>query len=170
MKMKKCILILVCILFGTASCNLLAISQQTGDSVDFTFTGLLQAMTPCSINNDRTIEIAFGNVGINKIESENFTRTIDYELDCGSVGAANSVLMTLKATPVPSDSSIVNSGRKGLWIQFYKDNSPLVLNEEFKIENVTTPPKLMVKLITNPAEDLEEGSFSFTATLIAEYI
>ncbi|PAX77395.1 fimbrial protein [Citrobacter braakii] len=170
MKMKKFILMLAFIFFGTVSCSMLAISKQTGDSVDFTFTGLLQAMTACSINNDRTIEIAFGNIGINKIESENYTRNIDYELDCGSVGGANTVLLTLKATPVPSDGSIIDSGRKGLWIQFYKDSVPLKLNEEFKVENVTAPPKLMVKLITDPAEDPEEGPFSCTATLIAEYI
>lgn len=170
MKMNKCILMLAFIFFGTVSCSVLGISQQTGDSVDVTFTGLLQAMTACSINNDRTIEIAFGNIGINKIESEQYTRSIDYELDCGSVGGANTILLTLKATPVPSDGSIVASGRKGLLIQFYKDSVPLKLNEEFKVENVTTPPKLMVKLITDPAEEPEEGAFSCTATLIAEYI
>lgn len=168
--MKKCILILVCILLGTASCSVLAISQQTGDSVDFTFTGLLQAMTPCSIDNDQTIEIAFGNVGINKVENENYTRNINYEIDCGSVGGANKILMTLKATPVPSDGSIVDSGRKGLWLQFYKDGAPLKLNEEFKIENILSPPKLSVALIKDPGEDLEEGFFSVTATLIAEFI
>lgn len=168
--MKKCILILICILFGTASSSVLAISQQTGDSVDFTFTGLLQAMTPCSINNDQTIEIAFGNVGINKVEGGSYTHAIDYEVDCGSVGGANKILMTLKATPVPSDDSILDSGRKGLWLQFYKDGAPLKLNEEFKVENVLSPPKLSVTLITNPGEDLDEGPFSVTATLIAEFI
>jgi type 1 fimbria pilin len=169
MKMKKYILMMAFIFLGTASCSVLAISQQTGDSVGFTFTGLLQAMTPCSISNDRTIEIAFGNVGINKIESENYTRTIDYELDCGSVGAANTILMTLKATPISSEGSIVDSGLKGLWIQFYKNSSPLILNEEFGVDNVLRPPELSVKLIKNPAEVLGEGSFSLTATLIAEY-
>lgn len=169
--MKKCFLKLVCIILLISPFTTQAISEQKGDSVDISFTGLLQAMTPCSISNDKTIEIGFGNVGINKIESGQYIREIDYELDCGSVGAANTVLMTLKATPVPSNGSIVDSGRKGLWIQFYKNGSPLILNEEFKVDDVSVPPpKLTVNLIANPGEDLEEGAFSVTATLIAEYI
>ncbi|ENM1950459.1 fimbrial protein [Citrobacter braakii] len=168
--MRICFIKLVCFVFGVVSFSVLAISEQKGDSVDVKFTGLLQAMTPCSIDNDRTIEIIFGNVGINKVESGQYNREIDYDLDCGNVGDSNTILMTLNATPIPSDGSIVDSGRKGLWIQFYKDGVPLILNEEFRLANVTQKPKLSVSLIPNPGEVLEEGEFSVAVTLIAEYI
>ena len=145
-------------------------SEQKGDSVEFTFTGTLLAMTPCSINNNGVIEVPFSNVSINKVESGIYFQPIGYDLDCGGVGAANTILMTLKGTPVDADESIIASGRKGLWMQFYKDGTELKLNQEFEINNVLSPPEITVYLRKDPGEELEEGTFSTTVTLMSEYL
>lgn len=169
MNIRRFFLMLMCIVFELASFNAQAISQQVGDSADISFTGQLQGMTPCLISNDNIIEIPFGNISINKIESGIYSKEIEYELDCGGAGAANTIIMTLKSDSVTSDESAVESGLKGLWVKFYKDGRPLALNREFKVDDVLTPPKLMVSLIVNPEEVLGEGSFSISTTLIAEY-
>lgn len=156
--------------FYVAIPNVYAVSEQKGDSVEFSFTGTLHAMTPCSISNDRIIEVPFYSVGINKVESGLYNQPIEYDLDCGGVGAANTILMTIKATPVSADESVIASGRKGLWIQFYKDGVALKLNQEFKIDNALNPPEIKVYLRKNPNEELEGGSFSTTVTLMSEYL
>lgn len=156
--------------FYLAVSNVYAASEQKGDSVEFSFTGTLQAMTPCSISNNRVIEVPFYNVGINKVESGLYNQPIEYDLNCGDIGAVNTVLMTIKGTPVSADESVIASGRKGLWIQFYKDGLALKLNQEFKVDNPLNPPEIKVYLRKNHDEELEEGSFSATVTLMSEYL
>lgn len=145
-------------------------AKQTGDSVRYDFTGTLRAMTQCKVNDDQVINVPFGNVSVNKVDSGIYFRTINYSLDCGSVGASNTVLMTLRATPVATSDSTIATSAAGLWAQFYKEGAPVPLNKEFKIDDPTSPPKLEVKLVKDPDTDFKEGAFTATATLMVEYL
>lgn len=144
---------------------------QTGDSVDVRFTGRLQAMTPCSINNNGPVTVAFGNVGINKVDSGQYLRKMEYRLDCGSATSSNTVLMSFTTTtPVVTDSAAISSNIPGLWVKILKDGAPLELGKEFQIPDPQVQPKIEVQLIKDPTTDLVEGGFKATGTLLAEYM
>ncbi|WP_449567274.1 fimbrial protein [Lelliottia nimipressuralis] len=148
----------------------LATSNQTGDTVTYSFKGVLQAMTPCQVNGDQVIEVPFGNVGINKVESGIYIKDINYTLNCGSAGASNTILMTLRAPTVGASDSAIDTGVPGLWATFTKDDQPLSLNKEFKVDDGQNPPRLRVQLVKDPNTDFTEGSFSISATLTANYM
>lgn len=156
---------------ATLSYKCFAGEGQTGDSVDFTFTGRLQAMTPCSINNDAPVSVKFDNVGINKVESGQYLRQMDYTLDCGSATSSNTILMSFTTTtPVATEPAAISSDIPGLWVKIFKDGSPLELGKEFQISDTHAPPKIEVQLIKDPTTDLIEGGFKATGTLVAEYM
>lgn len=144
---------------------------QKGDSVDFTFSGRLQAMTPCSINSDGPVTVAFGNVGITKVDSGRYLQQMNYILDCGTATSSNTVLMSFTTTtPVATDTAAIASDIPGLWVKILKDGIPLELGKEFQVADPQVPPKIEVQLIKDPTMDLIEGAFKATGTLVAEYM
>ncbi|EGT0664407.1 fimbrial protein [Salmonella enterica] len=167
----KPLLLLLTLMIGLAPELSLAVSNQTGDSVTFKFTGRLQAVTPCSINNDKVITVEFGNsVAVNRVESGSYVQEVKYILDCGSAGDSNTVSMVFKAISVPSDRAVFASDAPGLWVKVLKDGQPLTLNEAFTVANPKKPPVIEVLLVKDPESDLREGNFHATGTLMAEYL
>lgn len=148
-----------------------AAEGQTGDSVELTFGGRLQAMTSCSINNDGPVTLAFGNVGINKVDSGLYLRQLNYILDCGAATASNTVLMSFTTTtPVASEPAAISSNIPGLWMKILKDGVPLELGKEFQVADPQNPPKIEVQLMRESGTNLSEGAFKATGTLVAEYM
>ncbi|KFA84180.1 fimbrial protein [Enterobacter asburiae] len=147
-----------------------AVSNQTGDSVTYKFSGRLQAATPCTISNDQVITVDFGNVAVSRLNGGAYIQPVNYTLECGSAGSANTVSMVFKATPVASDAATFSSTINGLWVKVLKDGQPLELNKAFTVADPLSPPAIEVQLEKDPATDLAEGSFTATGTLMAEYI
>lgn len=163
-------LLLLALMAGFAPAFSHAVSNQIGDSVKVAFTGRLQLVTPCTISNDQLITVEFGNVAVNRVDSGNYTQTVEYTLDCGSAGSGNTVSMVFKATPVPSDAAAFASSAPGLWVKVLKDGQPLELNKAFSIANPESPPKVQVQLVRDPASELSAGGFSAIGTLMADYV
>ncbi|WP_413492490.1 fimbrial protein [Morganella psychrotolerans] len=144
---------------------------QSGDSKSFDFTGILKAMTVCTINNNQTITADFKNVGINKLETEVYSLPLNYTLDCPGIDAASTLRMTfMTSRPVPSDTSAIESDVAGLQVRVLKDGQPIKLNEFFKIDNTAQPPKLDVLLVKVPGTNFTRSPFRATGTLVAEYL
>ena len=59
------------------------------------FHGTLIAPPNCTISNDQTIEIEFGNVLINKIDGTNYAKDVPYTITCDSTVRDDSMAMTL---------------------------------------------------------------------------
>lgn len=144
---------------------------QVGDSIDYTFSGRLQAWTPCTFNNGGPITLEFGNVGISKVDSGQYLRELKYTLECGSATSSNTVIMVFTTTtPVATDSASISSDIPGLWVKILKDGAPLELGKEFQVADPQSPPKIEVQLIRDSGTDLIEGAFKATGTLVAEYM
>lgn len=154
------------------SCSTLqAATNQIGDSVNFKFSGSMQiATTPCKINDDRPISVEFGNVAINRVETGEYIRPIDYIMDCGSATSSQTISMIFKASSVPSDLYSFNSNLPGLWMKVLKDGKPLELNKSFNVPDLNNPPKLQIQLVKNPDIDLIESGFMASGTLAADYL
>jgi hypothetical protein len=146
-----------------------AIAAQTGASNAISFSGKLMAVTQCKISNNAVINISFGNVGINKVDSGLYIKNINYKLDCGSATAVNTVTITFKATTSASTTSSINTSVDGLMVKILKDNKPIELNTAIKIDP-QSPPKLDAQLERKPGATLTGAPFTATGTLMAEYI
>lgn len=144
-------------------------AAQTGDSMTVNFTGRLTGRRACTINDDKTIVVDFGKVGLKKVGTSEAIKTIDYTLDCTGMNDTHSLEMTIKATPISGHNSTMASSVSGLWVTFMKEGQAQALNTPFTVTDWHNPPKLDIQLDKDPAVELEAAAFSATATLMAEY-
>lgn len=164
--MRKSIFILLINLFFVFSVD----AENKGDSLNINFTGKLITSTTCIISNNQDIVVSFGQVGVNKVSTGQYIKTVPYTLDCGSAGVANKVRLTIKAPPLPYDSSSLATSIQGLSARFLKDGVGLTLNTPFEIADWRNLPVIQVQLAKSPDVELLAGGFTATATLLADYI
>ena len=105
--------------------NLPAIAVQTGDTVNYNFTGTMMLATLCSVNGDQPVTATFGNVGISKIDSGKYLQDLKYLLNCGGAANTNKVTLMIKATPEGWDTKAIVSSVDGLGAQILNDGTPL---------------------------------------------
>lgn len=146
--------------------NFGACADQTGDTLNVKIHGTLKRI-PCVINNDKTIAIEFGNVGVNKVDGVNYKQPIDYTLECEDRDETASLHMTLRGVQASYNTGAVNTNIPGLGIEILQNGSPVTINKSFVID-FNSPPRLEAVPVSSGAT-LSEGAFSATATLLAEY-
>lgn len=144
-------------------------AEQTGDTMTVDFSGRLMGRRACTVNDDKTIMVAFGNVGINKVGTSETIKSINYTLNCSNMNEMNTVEMTIKAIPVAGHNSSMASSVQGLWITFLKNGQEQALNNSFVVTDWHNPPLLEVRLEKDQSTELQANAFSATATLMAEY-
>lgn len=167
LKREYFVLFCFCFLFMN---KVYASSNQTGDSVEVKFSGKLQAITPCEINKGHPISVFFGNVGVNKVDSGQYIKELQYSLDCGNATSNNTFSMYFTTVnPVATEPSSIQSDIAGLWVKILKDGTPLEMGKEFQVADPLSPPKIDLLLTKDPVVTLIEGDFSATGTLVAVY-
>ncbi|EOZ7472401.1 fimbrial protein [Enterobacter hormaechei] len=145
-----------------------AAAVQTGDSVNFNFTGHLVQRSYCTVNNDQVINVPFGNVGVNKVDSGEYIQDIDYQLNCKGLAAGSTVNMMIRATPTSWDSHAAVTDVIGLGVRFLKEGQAIELNKAITVDPDSSP-HLQVQLVKDPQTSLAEQQFTATGTLLASY-
>lgn len=145
-------------------------AENKGDSLNISFTGRLITSTVCTVNSNKNMVVAFGEVGVNKVASGQYVKDIPYTLDCGAANASNKVRMTIKAVPVTGDNTAIATSSPGLWVKFLKDGIGVEINNEFAVDDWRNPPLLQLQLEKDPAVELHADNFTATATIVADYI
>ncbi|MGQ3664462.1 fimbrial protein [Citrobacter braakii] len=146
-------------------------AAQTGDHVAYAFTGKLIADpgTPCTVNNNKVIDVPFGNVGVNKLNNgTDYAQDIHWTLECAGAVSSSIVQMVITATPESWDPKAMSSNVTGLGVRILKDGTPLDLNTKLPVTPGTTP-LLQAKLVREPATELTEQPFSATGTITVVY-
>jgi type 1 fimbria pilin len=143
-------------------------ATQTGDQVDVTFHGVLKRR-PCHINNDRPIEVHFGNVGVDKVDGVRYKQALSYSVVCDAPDPNAVMTLMVKGTPTGFDPAAVSTSANGLGIQILQNSQPFVLNQQIRGINHPPLPTLEVVPVKDPAVALAESRFTATATLLAEY-
>lgn len=142
-------------------------ADATGDSLDVTFHGTLKRK-PCQISNDQDINVHFGNVGVNKVDGQNYLQSVPYTLTCDDADASETLLMTLKGTQSGFENTALGTNADGLGIRILEDGTPMEINKAIPI-SYTNPPVLQAVPVQQSGVTLPEQDFSVTATLLAEY-
>lgn len=146
-------------------------AAQTGDSVEFKFNGTFIISISCSINNDKTISVPFGNVGIKKVDGTHYEMPIPFSANCEGAADSDSVRFTISGVPENFDNAAVTTNVSGLGIQIRSNGTPVQLN---KTINTTLGALSTLSLTAVPVKDptieLSEQSFTATAMITAEYL
>lgn len=160
----KCITSLLILICSTVQ------AKQIGDSLTFSFSGRLKAVTRCVINNDNPIEVHFGKVGITNIDKGIYIQDIPYSLNCGIASKSNTVMLEILATPETWDEKAMSSDMDGLGAYILKDRQPISLNTLIPIADLSKPPQLQAKLIKKGGAELLTKNFTVSGTIIVEYL
>lgn len=122
----------------------------------------------CVINENRPIEVDFGQVQINRIDGVNYRVPVVYSLDCGD-SQDQKMVMSFTGGTVDFDSAALRTSVDGLGIRLYGDDQVLEVNNgthEFDYPN--TPTLFAVPVKQDDAE-LSGGEFTAAATLKVDY-
>lgn len=145
-------------------------AAQTGDSVNFEFTGSFIVSTPCTVNNDDVMNIPFGNVGIKRIDGVEYMQTIPYLVDCHGAPDNSPLNLTVSGNATGFDPAAVVTSANGLGIEIQANGQPLQLNKALNITlGALSSLQLTAVPVKDPAIELTEQAFTATATLTANY-
>lgn len=142
-------------------------ATQTGDSLNVTFQGTLKRK-PCYINNNQTINISFGKVGVNKINGNLYKQLIGYTLTCPDQDQSAQLTMVLNGQQTTYNPAAIETSVPGLGILILKNDHPMKIGERSSISH-STPPKLEAVPVQQTGVTLTAGDFHAAATLLAEY-
>ncbi|MFV8979236.1 fimbrial protein [Serratia fonticola] len=147
--------------------SILAILPVYGKENNVSFTGTLVEPPPCHINDKGNMNVHFDKVGVNKINGVNYQQSIDYILTCEDTPGWKMALKLTGEAAVFSDGTI-QSNVAGLGIKVTINEQPMELNESFVI-SAANLPRLKAVPVKDIGAVLNEGPFTASATLLAQY-
>lgn len=147
----------------------LIISSTSYATPNLFFRGIIIDPPPCLINNEKQIDIDFGDkLGINKIDGNNYRQKINYTIECYSDPSAAMLLLTVTGKVMSGDKSAIQSSKPGLGIRLLENNRHIHIGQGWVI-NTSTPPLLEAVPVADAKIQLVEGDFVASASLMAEY-
>lgn len=155
------------ILYRATPGLLLLLSVSLQADVNMKFHGTLIRAPDCHINNDQIIEVAFGNVGVNKVDGVNYARKIGYAITCNGEND-ESLYISVNGTGVDWDRAAIKASANNLAIQIQQEGKPFILGSQIKVD-LTALPTLTAVPVKDGDKPLEAGDFTAGATLVAFY-
>lgn len=148
--------------------TVLTLGLCSSATANMAFNGILVEPPPCTINRGSTLEIDFKDVGINKVDGDNYRQQINYSITCTGGALPWQMVLTIKGVATSFEASAVQSSVADLGIMLLQNSSPFSLNTPLKI-NPATPPVLEAVPVKKMGAVLGPGGFTAAATLLAEY-
>ncbi|HIE1061104.1 TPA: fimbrial protein [Serratia marcescens] len=156
------------LLAGGLMGGVMAVQAANGEA-DMTFHGTLFDPPPCSVNNDRAIEVDFGDVMTTRIDGTAYQMPVAYTLSC-TAGVPNTMKLQVQGTGASFDSKVLKTNKTGLGVKLQQgtNKSALAINTWL---NFTYPnkPALWAVPVKQSGATLNGGEFTATATLRVDY-
>lgn len=135
------------------------------------FHGTLIEHPPCTINGSQPIEIDFGEVGVNKVDGQNYAQPFSVIYECE--GASTDKVLRYLGAATAFDKAAVQSNipEFGIRLQHQKDG----ITTSFEVGSTLALPAYLggTNFIATPVKkagiELQEGAFAAAATLQLEY-
>lgn len=145
-------------------------------AVPVNFSGTLIDNPPCTVNNSQTIDVPFGEIGINKIDGVNYTQLFTLTLNChASLGGVTSLYLDYTGIPAYDfDEDALQTNLHGLGIRLYRSNGSMLFSIDSGYNilleggSITTLDLYAVP-VKQAGVDLPEGDFTATATFELQY-
>ncbi|WP_149543244.1 fimbrial protein [Serratia marcescens] len=125
------------------------------------------APPPCVINDDRPIDVEFGDVMTTRVDGDNYKMPVNYTLSCTG-GTSNAMKLQVKGSGAAFDATVLQTNQTGLGIELRQGASKLAVNSWL---NFTYPnkPKLWAVPVKQAGATLKGGEFSAGATMAVNY-
>lgn len=143
-------------------------SMAGSDQLGFTVKVRIELKT-CDINDNKTIEVDFGDMIIKNIDGSAYEQPIDYNLDCDD--ATNSTPLKLRFennSGANFDADLLRTSEPNLGLRVKQNGNAFAFNDwiHFTYGN---EPTLTVVPVTRGSEGIDDGEFSASALLTVEY-
>ncbi|CAI1015065.1 Minor fimbrial protein prsF precursor [Serratia marcescens] len=125
------------------------------------------APPPCVINDDRPVEVEFGDVMTTRVDGDNYKMPVNYTLSC-SGGTSNAMKLQVKGNGAAFDATVLQTNKTGLGIELRQGDGKLAINSWL---NFTYPnkPELWAVPVKQAGTTLTGGEFSAGATMAVDY-
>lgn len=148
-------------------------SGLAANSVNVNFKGNLIQNPPCEITgiDGNQITVDFSDMVIRKITGRTFIQEIKYKLTCDAPDNTG-ISLTMKGTTSNFNTSLLTTSNANLGISFYASENyyPIRVNvDPIKFPNNSHDPIYANPVIKTGATNVATGSFTATATILAEY-
>lgn len=125
------------------------------------------APPPCTINDERPIEVEFGDVMTTRVDGKNYRMPVNYTLTCKE-GSSNALKLQVYGNGASFDSTMLKTNKTGLGIELRQGDSKRAVNSWL---NFTYPdkPELWVVPVKQSGVTLRGGEFTAGATMKVAY-
>ena len=146
---------------------LCAVSLMAGADVTNVTVKVTVVAAACTVNDNKAIEVNFGDVATNRVNGTNYRKPVSYTLSC-SGGTGNAMKLQVQGTGAAFDGSLLHTSVSGLGIRMQNGSSNLPVNQWV---NFTYPdkPALWAVPVKQSGVTLSGGKFTAAATLKVTY-
>ncbi|EPL9180882.1 fimbrial protein [Serratia marcescens] len=154
--------ILVCGLLSALSPAVMA-----SNSAIVTVKVTVIAPPPCTINDDRPIEVDFGDVMTTRVDGKNYRLPVNYTLSCTD-SSSNAMKLQVEGVGASFDGTVLRTNKIGLGIALQRGDGKQSINSWM---NFTYPnkPELWAIPVKQSGTTLAGGEFSSGATMKVAY-
>nr|WP_315290279.1 fimbrial protein [Serratia proteamaculans] len=138
-----------------------------GPTATVTVKVTVVAPLPCVINDDRPIEVEFGDVMTTRVDGTNYKIPVNYTLSCTGF-SSNSMKLQVKGSGAAFDATVLQTNKTGLGIELRQGNSKLAVNNWLTF-NYPNAPELWAVPVKQSGATLTGGEFSAGATMAVDY-
>ncbi|CAI2019365.1 putative minor fimbrial subunit StfE [Serratia fonticola] len=129
----------------------------------------VSAPPPCVINDDRPIEVEFGEVMTTRVDGNNYRRNVNYTLKCTNA-SSNAMKLQVNGTGAGFDSQVLQTNKAGLGIALLQDERRLPINTGWINFTYPNQPVLVAVPVKQSNVKLDGGEFfSAGATMKVAY-
>lgn len=150
---------------------------HAASEAEIVFKGTLVTPPPCTIDNNQTIHVSFGDrLSIKKVSDGIYRKEVPYNLVCDSTSGRDwKLMLSVRGNLATFDTadratvatSVGNIGNLG--VKILRNGQPFTFDAPVEI-SLSTMPKLEALLVQRANIELVEGPFEATVTLRAEYL
>lgn len=151
-------------------CGMLVTLPQiatSANSVNITVKVSVVAPPACTINENKPIEVEFGDVMTTRVDGNNYRRPVDFSLSC-TTASSYALKLQVQGNGASFDSEVLRTDREGLGIKLLQGSNKLAINSWLNFSRPNTPKLWAVPVKQNNAT-LKTGQFSAGATMKVDY-
>ncbi|ERK07682.1 fimbrial protein [Serratia fonticola] len=126
------------------------------------------APPPCVINDDRPIEVEFGDVMTTRVDGDNYKMPVNYTLSCAG-GTSNVMKLQVKGNGATFDATVLQTNKTGLGIELRRGGNKQAVNRWLYF-SYPNKPELWAIPVKQLGTTLTGGVFSAGATMAVDYL
>lgn len=149
-------------------CGMLGVLPQiAGAFTTVTVKVTVVAPPPCVINDNRAIEVDFGDVITTRVDGAHYRMPVNYTLSC-SGETANAMKLQVQGNGAPFDGTVLQTNKEGLGIELQQGSSRLPVNSWLNF-SYPDKPELWAIPVKQAGATLTGGEFTAGATMRVDY-